>query len=166
MNTKIKFSNFSFQQYLLKRGYHNHVKWVLLFQMFRKSLTQHSFLLFWRMWNPFMGYFLFITYVHLGGNRNRSASLFAVFILSGFFLHDLLIYLLTGIFSFVFTIGFQFYSALIYLNSISHFEKKLYNHSSLRNVSLNLFFIVCGVITGYTINYLFFPNSIIYKYFQ
>ncbi|KAF0139343.1 MAG: hypothetical protein FD122_3337 [Stygiobacter sp.] len=166
MTTKIKSSNFTFQQYLVKLGYQNHAKWILLFQMFRKSLTQHSFLLFWRMWNPFLGYFLFITYVRLGGNRNRSTSLFAVFILSGFFLHDLLIYLLTGVFSFVFTIGFQFYSALLYFDSIYNFERKIYNHSSIRNVSLNLFFIIIGLLTGYSLNYFLFPNSIIYKYFS
>lgn len=164
MKTKILSLDFTFQQYLLRRGYNNHTKWTLLFQMFRKSLTQPSFLLFWRMWNPFFGYILFMLYVWLGGNRNRNSSLFTVFILSGFFLHDLVIYFITGVFSFVFSISFQFYFTLIYLNSISNFERKFYNCSSIRNASLNLFFILGGLIIGYSINYLLFPHSIIYNY--
>lgn len=164
MNTKILSSDFKSRQYLLRRGYNNHTKWTLLFQMFQKSLTQPSSLLSWRMWNPFFGYILSMIYVRFGGNRNRNSSLFMVFILSGSFIHDLVIFLITGVFPFVFSISFQFYFTLIYLNSVSNFERKFYNCSSIRNASLNLFPIVYGLIIGYSINYLLFPHSIIYNY--
>lgn len=161
---QIKYNRLSFSQYLTRRGFCNLSITNLFHQMIIVSLIQPGFLKFWRMWNPFCGYILFLFYVHIGGNRKRNIALVIVFLSSGFILHDLLIFLITGIFSFVFTIGFSFYSAMITINSFYSYEKYIYRNSKLENAILNICFIISGLFIGYTTNYLFFPNSVLYNY--
>jgi hypothetical protein len=154
----------SFQQYLARRGFDKYSTTNLLLQMFPSSLIQPGFLKFWRRWNPFCGYILFLLYVHFGGNKKRNIAVSTVFLLSGFIIHDMLIFIVTGIFSFVFSISFLFYSVLFTINSFQNYEKYIYNGSKLRNVFLNICSIISGLKVGYSFNCLIFPNSIKYHY--
>ena len=166
VNTKVQIENnrISFHQYLTRRGLDNCSINSLLFQMIPRSLIQPGFLKFWRMWNPFFGYILFLFYVQIGGNNKRNIAVVIVFLSSGFILHDLLFFFFTGIFSFVFTISFLFYSILFTINSFHNYERYFYNGSKLNNAFLNISFIISGLLVGYSINYLLFPGSILYNY--
>ncbi len=154
----------SFHQYRIRRGLDDCSMAHLFFQMFTRSLIQSGFLKFWRIWNPFCGYILFLFYVHIGGNKKRNIAVCIVFLSSGFILHDLFLFFVTGIFSFVFTISFLFYSFIVIINSFQNYERYIYNGSKFKNAFLNISFILSGLLFGYYINYLIFPNSIIYNY--
>lgn len=61
--------------------------------MFIKSFQAKSFKEFWNYWNPVFGYFtLFYIYKPLTRKVPRPVRVLATFTISGFFLHDLLLW--------------------------------------------------------------------------
>jgi len=117
-------------------------------RLFIVSFCQQGFHRFWRIWNPFYGYFLFKLYRLMGGNRNKIFSTIFVFVFCGYVLHDLPIYLIFGKFGFVCTFAFLFYGvgSLIAakFDRFFLFDKKYI----LINVSINVTLIISGNVLG------------------
>jgi len=144
-----------YSQYLRKRGYRstNDAAFRMIFQ----SLSQPSFPLFWRYWNPFVAFVLHLFYRH--SRPNRPASIVLTFVLSGFIFHDLLIYLFFGFFSLGFTISFLFYSFVnIGIGKERDSLFRLCQRSVAAAVLLNLLLIMAGLFVG------FFFSSVVFQY--
>ncbi|MCX6246114.1 MAG: hypothetical protein NTW10_00135 [Bacteroidetes bacterium] len=164
----------SFDQYLKRRGYIFFSFRQALFKVIRKSFSQGSFCGFWRMWNPFSGYLIFLLYSFLGGNRKRPYVIPLVFLTSGIVFHDLVIFLITGTLSIVFTITFFLYSVIF---SIEHrifmirkaFKTRALTRSNLPvayRVILNMTLLAIPLTIGFLINFLAFPDSAMNRIFQ
>jgi hypothetical protein len=150
----------TFHNYLKKRGY-NSINQTLL-RMIPNSLIQPGFHLVWRVWNPFCGYLLFLFYLRLGHRKNIAAMI--TFITSGFLFHDLLIFMVFGIVSFVFTISFLFYSVVYISMGSNHYNTiRFYQRSKITTVFLNLSIVIAGLLIGFFFNCFIFPNSPISK---
>jgi len=126
------------------------------------------------MWNPLSGYLFFLLYSFLGGNRKRPYAIFFVFLSSGFVFHDLIILLVTGSISIVFTVTFLIYS-LIY--NIEHklytLRKRLRTYTNIKfglsvkfYVLLNMTLLLLPLVIGFIVNSYIFPNSLINRLFH
>lgn len=101
----------TFVDYLERRGYDlNRGSAAFLGHLFFQSWLQPGFHLFWRVWNPVYGYFLFRIYLMAGGNRRRVTATATVFLFCGFVFHDLPLTLAFGRLSLVCTTAFFFYA--------------------------------------------------------
>jgi len=156
----MEYHSVTFHDYLGRRGYSSTNQAIL--RMIPNSLIQPGFHLVWRYWNPLCGYLLFLLYRRLGPRKYIATII--TFTTSGFLFHDLFIYLVFGIFSFIFTLSFLFYSVVYITMSKKHYSTThLYNGSKISIAFLNLSFIIGGLIIGYFINCFIFPNSFISK---
>ncbi len=127
------------------------------------------------MWNPFTGYLVFLLYSYLGGNRKRPYAIAIVFLTSGVVFHDLVIYLISGSISIVFTITFLIYS-MISITETLFFTKRKYirghhpappfERSLTLRVMLNMALLATPLILGFFINFLIFPKSVMNRLFQ
>jgi hypothetical protein len=164
----------SFEQYLQRRGYAFLSFDQALVKTIRKSFTQKTFCGFWRMWNPFSGYVFFLLYSLIGGNRKRPLAISFIFITSGFLFHDLLILLLTGSISIVFTVTFSIYSMIFNIeHRILFFGKGIRSYLSHRNifplkyhVMLNMTLLALPLVAGFLVNFFIFPHSVINSLFH
>ncbi|MGA9117465.1 MAG: hypothetical protein WB626_11870 [Bacteroidota bacterium] len=128
------------------------------------SLRQQGFHLFWRRWNPYCGYILFQLY-RRSGDRKPTA-VFWIFALSGFWFHDVLIYVLLGRFSLVFTVAFLFY-ACVYVASLRRHSplRRLYRRQDVPPVLMNLGLLFSGLLLGCLVNYPIFPGFFVFPRF-
>ena len=163
----------SFDQYLKRRGYIFFSFNQALIKITKKSFSQGSFCGFWRMWNPFSGYLIFLLYSFLGGNRKRPYAIPFVFLASGIVFHDLVIYLITGTISIVFTITFSLYSVIFTVeHQLSMIRKDFKNHAAVRielpiafRVILNITLLFIPLTVGFLINFFVFPHSAMTRVF-
>ena len=164
----------SFEQYLKRRSYNFFSFDQALVKIIHNSFSQKSFCGFWRMWNPFSGYLIFLLYSFLGGNRKKPYAIPLVFLASGIVFHDLVIYLITGTFSIVFTIAFSLYSIIFSIeHRISTIRKTFKNPALVRidlpvafRVILNITLLFVPLTIGFLINYFVFPHSAMTRIFQ
>lgn len=139
----------SFQQYLHRRGYDSDAgSAAFLRRMFVTAWAQPGFHRFWRIWNPLYGYFLFRLYAKLGGRRNHTVSSIAVFLASGFVLHDLPISLLTGRPFLAVTIAFCFYGCVARFTQRREKGRGVNTLSSGTNTMINLLLVLAGLALG------------------
>lgn len=144
-----------YRTYVKKRS--NKYDYLLLeiTYLFLASLTQPSFRLFWRKWNPVIGYPLMSIYKFLGGNKRYKISLLTTFLISGFLIHDLLIYFIFGKLYFIFTVSFCMYAGLIMAEekfpSVFCFVYLPTAHPI--NILTNLLFIFSGITVGFSTCY-------------
>ncbi|NCA75251.1 MAG: hypothetical protein EOM90_02855 [Alphaproteobacteria bacterium] len=158
----------SFEQYLKRRGYAFQSFDQALVKTIRKSFSQKTFCGFWRMWNPFSGYIFFLLYSLIGGNRKRPLAISFIFITSGFLFHDLLIILITGSISIVFTVTFLIYSMIFNIeHRILFFGKGIRSYLSRMNlfplryhVLVNMILLALPLVAGFLVNFLVFPQSV------
>ena len=173
MTRILKLPSVSFEQYLRRRGY-----WLLSFDQaviktIHTSFSQKSFCRFWRMWNPFSGYLFFLLYSFLVGSIKRPYAIFIVFITSGFLFHDLVIYMISGSISIVFTVTFSIYSVIFNIEyklmklrkrarsvAVSKLVRPLRYH-----VILNMMLLAVPLAIGFLINFYVFPQSIVNRLF-
>lgn len=164
----------SFEQYLKRRDYTFLSFDQAIFKTIRKSFSQKSFCGFWRMWNPYSGYVFFLLYSLMGGNRKRPLAISFIFITSGFVFHDLVLLLVTGSISIVFTVTFAIYSMIF---NIEHrmlaLGKGVNSYISRKNlfplkfhVMVNMTLLALPLAAGFFINFLVFPNSVISRLFH
>ncbi|MCX6281732.1 MAG: hypothetical protein NTU51_07205 [Bacteroidetes bacterium] len=164
----------SFEQYLKRRGYLFLTFEDIFFKTIRKSFTQKSFCGFWRMWNPYSGYVFFLLYSLVRGDRKRPLAIFFIFITSGFVFHDLLIFLVTGSISIVFTVTFSIYSMIF---NIEHrmlaIGKDVRSFASRKNlfplkyhVMKNMALLALPLAAGFIINFYVFPHSVMSRLFH
>lgn len=158
----------SFEQYLKRRGY------VLLsfdqavIKTINTSFSQKSFCRFWRMWNPLSGYLFFLLYSLLGRNMKREYAIFFVFLISGFVFHDLVIYIISGSLSIVFTITFSIYSVIFNIEHKLMKLRKGVKSFSIRHVvlplkyyvMLNMLLLGLPLVVGLLINFYVLPQSV------
>jgi hypothetical protein len=164
----------SFEQYLKRRSYHFFSFDQALVKIIHTSFSQKSFCGFWRMWNPFSGYLIFLLYSFLGGNRKKPYAIPLVFLASGIVFHDLVIYLITGTLSIVFTIAFSLYSIIFSIeHRVSTIRKTFKNPALVRielpivfRVILNITLLFIPLTIGFLINYFVFPHSAMTRMFQ
>jgi hypothetical protein len=146
----------------------------VMLRMIRKSFSERSFCRFWRMWNPLTGYLFFLLYSFLSGNRKRPYVIFIVFITSGVVFHDLVILLLTGSMSIIYTVTFTLYSIIFFIEEMlaSRKKKRTHHHIIPRPVPIFYFvglnMILLGVpwFLGFLVNYYVFPDSVINNIFR
>ncbi len=174
MNQPKKRSFISFEQYLKRRGYVFFSIDQAIFRTIRKSFSQKSFCGFWRMWNPFTGYLVFLLYSFLGGNRKRPYLIFLVFMTSGIVFHDLVIYLITGSISIIFTITFLLYSMISLIENILLVQRKGARKNAFEarelpiafRVIINMVLLLMPLVIGFIANFLIFPQSVMNRLFQ
>ena len=158
----------SFEQYLRRRGYMFLSFDQAVLRIIKKSFSQKSFCGFWRMWNPYSGYIFFLLYSLIGGNRKRAVAISLIFLTSGFMFHDLVIYLVTGSISIVFTVTFSIYSVIFNIeNKLLTLGKNFKSYSLRKNifplkyhVLLNMTLLFLPLLAGFLVNYIFFPDSV------
>ncbi len=158
----------SFEQYLKRRGYMFLSFDQAFLKIIKKSFSQKSFCGFWRMWNPYSGYIFFLLYSLIGGNRKRAFAISLIFLTSGFVFHDLVIYLVTGSISIVFTVTFSIYSIIFNIeNKLLSLGKNFKTYSLRKNlfplkyhVMLNMTLLLLPLLAGFLVNYIFFPDSV------
>lgn len=164
----------SFEQYLRRRGYMFLSFDQAFIKIIKKSFCQKSFCGFWRMWNPFSGYIFFLLYSLLGGNRKRPFAIFFIFLISGFVFHDLVIFLITGSISIVFTVTFSIYSMIFNIeNKFQALGKDLKSYIFRKSVFPLRFHVIANMTllglplaTGFLINFFVFPHSVINRLFH
>ena len=120
----------SLETYLNRRGYKvpldnlNHLtRWWLV------SFAQPGFNLFWRIWNPILGYLLYQMYCKLGGRKRPLSSLLLTFAFSGFIFHDLVWLFFKGEFTFGQTLTILIFATIFFFYSkfrIDKFQRKLH----------------------------------------
>lgn len=142
-----------FRRYIKRRANKSNNLLYSIIYLFLISLTQPSFRLFWRKWNPIFGYPLMIVYKSLGGNKRYRSSLIITFLFSGFLIHDLLIFLVVGKLYLIFTVSFCIYAALIMAEEkFPNIFCFIYNpNEHALNILTNLCFIFSGVTIGFSI---------------
>jgi hypothetical protein len=164
----------TFDQYLKRRGYKFYSFRHALLKVMKKSFSQGSFCGFWRMWNPFSGYLIFLLYTFLGGNRKRPYAIPVVFVASGVVFHDLVIFLVTGTLSIVFTITFSLYSVIYGVEHRISSVRKAFKKRALVSiemplgwrVALNMTLLVIPLTIGLLINFFILPHSAMNRIFQ
>jgi hypothetical protein len=164
----------TFRQYLCRRGYNYMTTGEVMLRMIRKSFSERSFCRFWRMWNPLTGYLFFLLYSFLSGNRKRPYLIFVVFITSGVVLHDLVLLLITGSPSVIYTVTFALYSIIFFTEEMMSARRKKRGRSltRLRKIPIPYFvamnMILLGVpwFLGIVVNYYIFPGSPINNLFR
>jgi len=77
-----------YRQYLHRRGYPAPQGWPFVRRAFLECWFEPGFHLFWRLWNPALGFLTFRLYRLLGGNRGGRITKVAAFFISGL-LHGL-----------------------------------------------------------------------------
>ena len=106
--------NDQYRQFLRRRGYKVPLETSdVIYRWWIGSFTQPGFAQFWRIWNPFIGFWLLQFYRMLGGDKYRFLAGLATFAFAGF-CHDLFTFLLDpedGI-ELNLTIAFVFWSLL------------------------------------------------------
>jgi hypothetical protein len=106
----------TYAQYCTRRGYKPPFRgWPVVRRSLLESWAQPGFHRFWRVWNPPIGYLLFLLYRTLGGNRNRLVATLAVFTVIGA-LHDLALVALVRRFSLVLTCAYFGFACLSLLS--------------------------------------------------
>ncbi len=137
-------SGLTYAQYLARRGLSGQAstREVLL-----GPWSAPGFHLFWRRWNPHLGYLLFRTYVALGGGRHHALSSLVVFLLAGA-AHDLVVPLLTGFPSIGVTVAFGFYWAASNGCRIAGSFARFRRWPKSACVSLNLALVGAGLALG------------------
>lgn len=130
----------TYAQYCLRRGYRPPFKgWPVIKRSLFESWTQPGFYLFWRVWNPPVGYILFRLYLSLGGNKNRFISTSIVFAISGA-LHDLVVFAIVPKWGPIITSSYLLFAWLSLLNfkmkRILHQKKWLSIFNIILNISL------------------------------
>lgn len=139
----------SFTEFLSRRGYDlRRGSGQFLKRMFLESWIQPGFHRFWRVWNPLYGYFLYLLYLLLRGNRNRILATLFVFASCGFLLHDVLAWAITGYWSLTCTFGFLFFGVFALFNRA--LEQILHQDQwpALANAAMNIFLIVASLLAG------------------
>jgi hypothetical protein len=139
----------------------------VMLRMIRKSFSERSFCRFWRMWNPLTGYLFFLLYSFLSGNRKRPYLIFIIFIASGVLAHDLVIFLITGGISIVYTVTFALYSIIFFIEEFISAQKKKRARGNIISrpipiyyfVGLNMILLSVPLFLGFLVNYYVFPYS-------
>ncbi len=108
--------NLTYAQYCARRGYTPPFRgWSVVKRSLLCSWAQPGFHRFWRVWNPPIGYPLFLLYRALGGNRNRAVATFTVFAVIGA-LHDLVAVALTRRWALALTLAYLVFAGLSLLS--------------------------------------------------
>ena len=164
----------SFEQYLKRRDYKFFSFNQAFIKILNKSFSQKTFCGFWRMWNPYSGYLFFLLYSLLGGNKKRPYAIFFVFLISGFVFHDLIIFLVTGSISIVFTVTFSIYSMIFNVEyRLSTLKRNVKARAINKNelplkfyVLLNMTLLLLPLTIGFLINFFLFPHSVMNRLFH
>ena len=167
-------SRVSFKQYMTRRGYMFLTFDQAFVKIINKSFSQKSFCGFWRMWNPLSGYLFFLLYSFLGGNKKRPYAIFFVFILSGFVFHDLIIFLVTGSISIIFSVTFLIYSLIYNIEHklfelrkrVKFYTNRKFSLSVKFYILLNMTLLFLPLVIGFIVNSYIFPNSPISRLFH
>jgi len=114
----------SFSIYIKRRLANSSSYIRILIYMFIKSFKSTSFSQFWRVWNPFFGYYLIIfIYRPLKRFFSRKISLVLTFLFSGLFIHDLPLYLLSHLLKLNYNFPF-FTICFFYLSILLLYERR------------------------------------------
>ena len=126
-----------------KRGYKYPLQIVdVMLRWWFLSFAQPGFHRFWRVWNPLLGYLLFLFYIVLGGNKRPFMAGFVVFTSCGFFLHDLLT--LKEVIELDMTISFMIWAVLCDLSRRYQLHKIQEKWPWIANVLINALILVGG----------------------
>ena len=130
-----------------KRGYKYPIKiGDLLLRWWFLSFAQPGFHRFWRVWNPLLGYLLFLFYIALGGNKRPFIASFVVFTSCGFVFHDLLT--LKEVIALDTTISFMIWAVLCDLSRRYQLHKIQEKWPWIANVLINALLLVGGKEAG------------------
>ena len=110
------------------------------------SFAQPGFHRFWRVWNPLLGYLLFLFYVALGGNKRPFVASFVVFTSCGFVLHDLMT--LKETLELDMTISFMIWAILCELSRSFKLHEMQEKWPWVANVLVNALLLFCGKEAG------------------
>jgi len=79
----------TYKEYFIARGFHPDEPLGMIRRMFLDCWAEPGFHRFWRLWNPYFGWLLFLLYLRLGGKRYKVVATMSVYVVSGFLIHDL-----------------------------------------------------------------------------
>ncbi len=130
-----------------KRGYQYPLQsGDVLLRWWFLSFAQPGFHRFWRVWNPLLGYLLFLFYVALGGNKRPFLASLVVFTCCGFVFHDLLT--LKDAIALDTTISFMVWAVLCDLSRRYHLHKIQEQWPWISNVLVNVLLLYFGKVVG------------------
>lgn len=136
-----------FRRYLLRRGYQVPLKMPdVLYGWWIRSFLQPSFGHFWRVWNPFIGFWLYKLYHRLGGDRYRVVACLGTFLVAGF-CHDLINFGLDmedGL-EFDLTVSFLIWGILVLLLSRRSVLKLFRKFPGIVHFILNICWLAAGL---------------------
>ena len=139
---------FPSKSFYIKRGYKFPLESTdVLLRWWFLSFAQPGFHRFWRVWNPLLGYLLFLFYIILGGNKRPFLATFVVFTSCGFVFHDLLT--LKDIIELDTTISFMIWGVLCDLSRRYELHKTQEKWPWVVNVLVNASLLVCGKEAGH-----------------
>lgn len=141
----------SFKQYFVRRGYQTPISIPnLIWRWFFVSFTQPPFGGFWRVWNPFLGYFLLGLYRKLGGDKNRFVACLLTFAVCGFG-HDLLRVVMNSTHHLQLrrTSQFLMFGLLVALTSSLRVQRRMRKLPPAASIVVNLIFIAISSKIGH-----------------
>ena len=138
---------FPSSEFYPKRGYKYPLQsGDLLLRWWFLSFAQPGFHRFWRVWNPLLGYLLFLFYVALGGKKRPFIATFVVFSCCGFVFHDLLT--LKDAIELDMTISFMIWAVLCDLSRRYQLHKIQEKWPWIANAMVNALLLYCGKEAG------------------
>jgi hypothetical protein len=141
-------SGHQFAQYLLRRGYKVPPQTPdIIRRWWLSSFAQPGFAKFWRVWNPYIGFWLLKLYRKLGGDRHRGFACLATFGFAGF-CHDLLNFILEpqdGLELFL-TIAFLIWGIIVLATSPRSVRRTIQKLPVPVHVCLNLACLCLGLL--------------------
>lgn len=137
-------------QFLKQRGFKTEKPEQILYRMFYECWTEPGFHRFWRLWNPFFGWILFILYLRIGGKRKSAGATLIVFAASGFMIHDLAVIIIFHRPFLLFTIAFSFFGLAVIANR----KLEVHLHQDSWPKTLNLLVNVILICTGFTMGWI------------
>ncbi len=140
----------SFQGYFARRGYKTPISIPnLIWRWFFVSLTQRPFGGFWRVWNPFLGFFLLKLYRKLGGDKNRFVACLLTFAICGFG-HDLLRVIMNSTHGLQLRrmMEFLMFGLFVALTSSLRVQRRMRKLPPAANIVVNLVFIALSFMIG------------------
>lgn len=134
--------------FMERRGFDVKSGGAMLRRMMLEAWAEPGLHRFWRVWNPFYGFFLLKLYILLGGRKRPVINTLIVFIFCGFVLHDLLRLALGGAFSLSTTCAFVYWAAASLLNKRYESALGQQRWHVAANVLFNASLIVGGNVLG------------------
>jgi len=141
-----------YRRYLELRGYGEHVNDRFFVKRgFLECWLQPGFHLFWKVWNPGIGYFAYKLYLAFGGKERRDVATIASFLVNGL-VHNLVISLLLWRWDFPLPFTFALFGFMTVISRWLEKPMKMNKWPRVCHLALNIGLVILCFDFGFFMN--------------